>query len=64
MPYRLKRRLKKNIFLSRHFFIANFFGGEQFFPNFKPYSNRPLCTKACCQKSGGVNGRLFRVIRP
>jgi hypothetical protein len=51
-------------FSNRHFFIAVFVGSKQFLPNFKPYSNRPLCTKACCKKSGGVNGKFFRVIQP
>jgi hypothetical protein len=60
MPYWLKRHFKKIFFfLNRRFLIAVFVTGKQFLPNFKPYSNRPLCTKACCQKSGGVNGRLF-----
>jgi hypothetical protein len=62
MPYWLKRRLEKKIFFNRRFSFAVFVGGEQFLPNLKPYSSRFFCTKACCQKSGGVNGRLFRVI--
>jgi hypothetical protein len=58
MPYWLKRCLKK-YFLNHRFFIAVFVGSQQFLPNFKPYSNKPLCTKAFCQKSWGVNGRPF-----
>jgi hypothetical protein len=59
MPYWLKKRLKKIFFSRRRFLISVFVGGEQFSPNFKQYSNRPLCTNACCQKSEGVLGRLF-----
>jgi hypothetical protein len=59
MPYWLKRRLKKIFFPNCRFWIAVFVSGKQFLPNFKPYSNRLLCSEACCQKSGGVNGRLF-----
>jgi hypothetical protein len=50
---------KKYFFSNRRFLIAVFVGGKQFLPNLKPYSNRPFYTKACCQKSEGVLGRLF-----
>jgi hypothetical protein len=50
---------KKNFFIRRRFLIFVFVGGEQFLPNFKPYSNRPLYPNACCQKSEGVLGGLF-----
>jgi hypothetical protein len=54
----------KTFFSPGNFFIAIFFGGEQFLPNFQLYSNRPFYTKACCQKSEGVLGRLFLATRP
>jgi hypothetical protein len=51
--------LKKYFFSNRRFLIAVFVAGKQFLPNLKPYSIRPFYTKACCQKSEGVLGRLF-----
>jgi hypothetical protein len=63
MPYWLKRRLKKTFFCYRHFLIAVFVDGEQFSRTSKAFYYRPIPNIACCQKSGGVIGRLFRVIR-
>jgi hypothetical protein len=55
---------KKLIFFHRRFFTAVFFGGEQFSPNLKPYSDRPISSKHHFKKSGGVMGRLFLTIEP
>jgi hypothetical protein len=55
-----KLSLKKLIFFSSPIFTAVFFGGGQFSPNLKPYSDRSLSTQHRFQKSGGgVMGRLF-----
>jgi hypothetical protein len=43
--------------------IAVFVSGEQFSWTSKAFYYRPIHNIACCQKSGGVIGRLFRVIR-
>jgi hypothetical protein len=53
--------LKKYFFPNCRFWIGVFASGKQFLPNFKPYSNRPLCPEACCQKSGGLMGDFFEL---
>jgi hypothetical protein len=49
-----------NIFFHSHFFINDYFGSEYFFSKFKPFSNRPSYTKACCQKSWGLWGDFLQ----
>jgi hypothetical protein len=51
------------LFYFRGLFITVFFSGKQFSSNFKPYSNRPFYTKACCRKSGGGYGETFSTLK-
>ncbi len=60
----VKNFLFKICFFSRQFITAVFFGGEQFSPKVKPFSNRPVSTQHCFQKPGGVIRRLFWAIQP
>jgi hypothetical protein len=62
IPYWLKNSIKKfsiTIFLLPFLLAAN-----NFSPNFKLNSNRPLHTNAWCQKIVGVLGGLFKTIQP
>jgi hypothetical protein len=57
-----KNIFSKHFFSQPFFFINDYFGSEYFLSKFKPFSNRPSYTKACCQKSWGLWGDFFAVL--